>query len=95
MLTAETHSNRKCSLRLDYGRGNCFLFINAIKECHLKANNFKKKFLLCLGNVAGKFFANNMKKSVSNGCVQNISVDFRTFDTSISIAMDTSLKNIM
>ena len=95
MLTAEAHSNRKCCLSLHYGKGNCFLFINAKQECHFKAKDFEKKSLVFRKCFQNFFFFNNMKKSVSNESVYNISVDFSFFDTSISITMGTSLKNIM
>ena len=39
----------------------------------------KKKNPLCLRNISGNFFANNVKKLVSNECVYGFSVDYSTF----------------
>ena len=41
-----------------------------------------EKYSLCLGNILGDFSANNLKKTGLNGCLYDISVDYRLFDTS-------------
>ena len=96
MLTAEARyliislkSNIKCYLSLHYSKGNCFLFINITKVCHFKAKDFKKKHPLCLRNISETFFANNVKKLVSNECVYGFSVDYSTFGTNISLSIST------
>ena len=45
-------------------------------------NFLHEKYSLCLGNILGDFSANNLKKTGLNGCLYDISVDYRLFDTS-------------
>ena len=36
---------------------------------------------MCLGSISGDVSASNMKKTGLNGCVYDLSVDYRAFDT--------------
>ena len=66
------------------------LFVNTTKIYQLKAKDseIKKNYPLCLGNTSGDFSVNKMKKKKQkikkttglNGCVYNLSADFRTFN---------------
>ena len=57
-----------------------FLFVNATNIHQFKDSEIKE-YPLCLGNISGEFSTNNMKKTRLNGCVYDISVDYRPFDT--------------
>ena len=60
-----SRSNRKFCLSLHYNGSNSFLFTNATKIYQFKAKNSKiKKYFFCLGNILGRFSANNIKKTV-------------------------------
>ena len=69
-LTAEaqnsinySRSNRKICLNLPYNGRNSFLFVNSTKVYQFKAKDSEiKQYPLCLGNISGDFWANNMKK---------------------------------
>ena len=37
---------------------------------------------MCLGNISRDFSANNMKKTILNGCLYDFSVDYKAFDMS-------------
>ena len=79
-----TRPGIKFCLRLHYNRSNSFLFVKATKIYQFKTKDSEiKKYLLCLGNISGVFSANNMKKKTGlNGCMYDIYVDHRAFDTS-------------
>ena len=48
-----------------------------------KQKILNKTYLLCLGNIAGDFSANNMKKNMIKWVyVCDFSIDYRAFDTS-------------
>ena len=90
-LTAEAEyssifwgSNIEFCLSLHFSGSNSILFGNATKIYQFKGKDseIKKKCPLCLGSISGDFSANNMKKTESNGCVYNFSVDYRTFNIS-------------
>ena len=56
-------SNRKFCISLYYNGNNSFLFANATKIYHFKANYSEiKNYPFCLGNISGDFSANNMKR---------------------------------
>ena len=69
-LTAEaqnsinySRSNRKICSNLPYNGRNSFLFVNFTKVYQFKAKDSEiKQYPLCLGNISGDFWANNMKK---------------------------------
>ena len=54
-----------------------------------------KKFSLCLEDISADFSANSMKKVGLNGCVHDIFVDYRAFDTSNVINIHKYLKKII
>ena len=60
------------------------MFVKATKIYQFKAKDSEiKKYPLCLGNIPGDFWVNNMKKKTGlNECVFDFSVDYRAFDPS-------------
>ena len=60
-----------------------FYFVNATKIYQFKANDSEiKKYPLCLGNISKDSTAKNMKKTVLNRYVYELSVDYDIIDTS-------------
>ena len=49
---------------------------------------------MCLGNNSGDFSANNMKKTELDGCVCNISLNYRAFDSTYIIDIHEYLMKI-
>ena len=79
-------SNRKLWLGFRYNGCNSFLFVNATKIYQFKAKDSEIiKHSMCLGNISGDFSADNMKITGLSGCVYDLSVDYKTFDTSDNI----------
>ena len=63
---------------------------------HFKAKDSEiKNFSLCLEDISADFSANSMKKVGLNGCVHDIFVDYRAFDTSNVINIHKYLKKII
>ena len=77
-----TQPRKKFALSLHYNRSKSFLFVNATKVYHLKANDSEiKDQTLCLGNISKGFTINNMKNTRLKGSVNFFSVDFNPIDT--------------
>ena len=58
-----TQPNKRFVLSLHYNGSNSFLFVDATKKYHFKAQKAEiKDYTLCLGNISKDFTINNMKK---------------------------------
>ena len=59
-----TQPNKRFVLSLHYNGSNSFLFVDATKKYHFKAQKAEiKDYTLCLGNISKDFTINNMKKN--------------------------------
>ena len=69
-------------LSLHYDGTSSYLFLNAAKIYHIKAN-YSEKNPLCLGNISKDFTSINLKKKTRlNGYVYEFSVDYNIIGTS-------------
>ena len=70
-------TRNKFCLSLHYKRANSYLFINETEIIKFKAKDSEIATTpLCLGNISKKWSVDNMKKTVFNGCVYDLSVDY-------------------
>ena len=80
-LCHTTLNNKKFCLSLHYNGANSYLFVNGTAIIKL----FKKEselieYALCLGNISGDFFVDNMLKTGLNGRNYEFSVDYRAIE---------------
>ena len=78
-------SNRKfCSSYIVIGTTVFYLLV--LQKYIIQSKRFwNKKVSLVFRKISEDFWANNMKKRELNGCMYNVSVDYKTFDTSNTI----------
>ena len=75
--------NTKFCLSLHYNGGNSYLFVNGTETIKFKAKVSEIiPYSLCLGNTSKDWSQDNMKKTGSNGYIDDLSTDYRTIATS-------------
>ena len=72
-----TVTKKKICLSLHYNRANSYLFVNGTEIIKFKGKDSEIVATpLCLGNISKDWSIDNMKKTVRNGYVYDISADY-------------------